>query len=236
MRIIFIALVALLILGGCTQSGTRGGEENDSNPLPEEKKERITEAKKIQADFEEAYISLHKDIRARDQKSAQKDYGELVGAYERAKEKAGEAHLQFMVEEENLNRLGEEVSSGEFGEANETLSTIAGSCGVSVCHQRSGGSMANLEYEYSEIKGAIGEGDLDTAREHLPEFKKYFNQSKQKTSKFLPRLTEEKMKDEYVNNLEEALQANNTEGARKAIKVISEKTCSLEGCHAIFLS
>lgn len=222
---ILVALVVLSALAGCTQS--------EKVEEVEEKKE-IAEAKEIQKNFKEAYSELKEAIEREDPKAAKESYRDLLKVYERAKEKAGEAHLKFLVGDNRLSLLKEQIDKSDFTGARDTLSGIAGSCGVSVCHQRSGGAMANLEYEYGEIKKALKEGDLEKAKQHFPEFKRYFYESKELTKKFLPELTEERMKDEYVENLEKALQANDLEGAQEAITVISENTCSLKGCHTIF--
>ncbi len=229
MKVVYIlaALVVLSALAGCTQS--------EKVEEVQEKKE-IAEAKEIQKNFEEAYSELKAALDREDPKAARESYRDLLNVYERAKEKAGEAHLKFLVGDERLSTLKEQIDRGDFAGARNTLSGIAGSCGVSVCHQRSGGAMANLEYEYGEIKKALREGDLEKAKKHFPEFKRYFYESRELTKKFLPELTEERMKDEYVENLEKALEANDLEGAQKAMKVISENTCSLKGCHTIFFS
>ncbi len=223
-----LALLVLFFSFGCAQKTPAQKKQE----VVEEK--RIEEAKKIQKSFEEAYASLKSALEAGDAKAAQESLEALKEAYNRAKEKAGEAHLKFIVGEDRLQKVEQEIKNGDFESARETLKGIAGSCGVSVCHQRSGGAMANLEYEYGVIKKALNEGDIETAKEHFPAFKKYFYESKNLTAKFLPELTKERMKDEYVQNLEAALNANDTEKAREAIQVISENTCSLRGCHTIF--
>jgi hypothetical protein len=222
-------LIPLLLVGmflsGCAQPAEEVKPE----------KERIIEAKEIQSSFEEEYSALKQAIAAGDAKSAEEHYKALLQVYEKAKEKAGEQHLRFMVAEEDLTMLGKHLHARDFTKAEQVISNIAGSCGVSVCHQRSGGAMANLEYEYSEIKKALREGDIEKAKRHFPEFKRYYFESKQMVAKFLPELTEERMKEEYVVNLEEALAANDTARAQEAINVISANTCSLKGCHSIFL-
>ncbi|WP_456474744.1 hypothetical protein [Candidatus Pyrohabitans sp.] len=222
---ILLALVVLSLLTGCIQR--EKAEEV-------EKKKEIAEAKEIQTNFEEAYSELKLAIENEDPQAAKEKYNELLRVYEEAKEKAGEQHLRFMVGDDRLAMLKEQIDRGDFTGANDTLSGVAGSCGVSVCHQRSGGAMANLEYEYGVIKKALREGDLERAKQHFPEFKRNFYESRELTEKFLPELTEERMRDEYVENLERALEANDLEAAQKAMKVISENTCSLKGCHAIF--
>ena len=224
---ILLALVALSLLAGCVQR--EKAEEV-------EKKKEIAEAKEIQKNFEETYTELKEAIEREDPEAAKRKYNELLRVYEEAKEKAGEQHLRFMVGDDRLVMLKEQIDRGDFIGARDTLSGVAGSCGVSVCHQRSGGAMANLEYEYGEIKKALREGDLERAKQHFPEFKRYFYESRELTKKFLPELTEERMKDEYVENLERALEANDLEAAQKAMKVVSENTCSLKGCHAIFFT
>ena len=218
-------LLALVLLSACAQPAEKA----------KPKEERIKEAKEIQSSFEEAYAALKQAITARDAEAAKERYSTLLKVYERAKKKAGEQHLKFMVAEDDLRRLGSYIEAGDFASAEKVMSNIAGSCGVSVCHKRTGGAMVNLEYEYSEIKEALQEGDIEKAKQHFPNFKKYYFESKQQMVKFLPELTQERMKDEYVYNLERALEANDLEAARQAIKVISENTCSLSGCHSIFL-
>ena len=223
-RLIPILLI-LALLSACAQPAE----------VAKPKEERIKEAKEIQSSFEEAYAALKQAITARDAEAAKERYSTLLKVYERAKKKAGEQHLKFMVAEDDLRRLGSYIEAGDFASAEKVMSNIAGSCGVSVCHKRTGGAMVNLEYEYSEIKEALQEGDIEKAKQHFPNFKKYYFESKQQMVKFLPELTQERMKDEYVYNLERALEANDLEAARQAIKVISENTCSLSGCHSIFL-
>jgi hypothetical protein len=222
-------LVPLLLVGmlfsGCAQQAEEVKPE----------KERIIEAKEIQSSFEEEYSALKQAILAKDARAAEEHYSALLQVYERAKKKAGEQHLRFMVAEDDLEKLGRHIQARDFTSAEQVISNIAGSCGVSVCHERSGGAMVNLEYEYSEIKKALREGDIEKAKQHFPEFKRYYFESKQQVVKFLPELTQERMKDEYVENLEKALQTNDLNAARDAIKVISENTCSLKGCHSIFL-
>jgi len=218
-------LLALALLSACAKPA------EEAKP----KEERIKEAKEIQSNFEEAYAALKQAITARDAEAAKEHYSTLLKVYERAKKKAGEQHLKFMVAEDDLRKLGSYIEAGDFASAERVMSNIAGSCGVSVCHKRTGGAMVNLEYEYSEIKEALQEGDIEKAKQHFPNFKKYYFESKQQMVKFLPELTQERMKDEYVYNLERALEANDLEAARQAIKVISENTCSLSGCHSIFL-
>ena len=218
-------LLVGIFLSGCAQPAEEAKPE----------KERIIEAKEIQSSFEEEYSALKEAILAGDAHAAEEHYTALLKVYEREKKKAGEQHLRFMVAEDDLQRLGSYIEAQDFIGAEQVISNIAGSCGVSVCHERSGGAMANLEYEYSEIKNALREGDIEKAKKHFPEFKRYYFESKQQVAKFLPELTEERMKDEYVENLEKALEANDLEAAREAIGVISENTCSLKGCHSIFL-
>ncbi|WP_456473767.1 hypothetical protein [Candidatus Pyrohabitans sp.] len=222
-------LVLLLLLGvlisGCVQQGEK----------TEPEKERIIEAREIQSSFEDEYAALKQAIAEGDAEAAKEHYSALLRVYERAKEKAGEQHLRFMVPESDMRRLGEQLNAQDFAGAELVLSNIAGSCGVSVCHQRSGGAMMYMEYEYSEIKGALRKGDIEKAKEHFPEFKRYFFESKEAMVKFLPELTEERMREEYIENLEKALEANDTAHAQEAIKVISENTCALNGCHSIFL-
>ncbi len=227
---ILFTLVVLAVFAGCIHSS-----KTQASGVAENKK-KIIEAKSIQKSFEDAYSELKVAIDEGNQKAAQKSYKSLLEAYNLAKEKAGKTHMKFMVNENNLSLLNNQINRGDFKDANKTISGIAGSCGVTVCHQRTGGSMVNLEYEYGVIQKAVQAGDLATARKHFPAFKKYFYESKKLTSKFLPELTKERMKDEYVDNLEAALKANNTEAAQKAVNVISKNTCSLAGCHAIFLS
>lgn len=232
-RMVYVVLAVLILFFsfGCAQKAPAEKEIAEKKIAEEEK---IEEAKKIQKSFEEAYASLKSALEAGDAKAVQESLEALKEAYNRAKEKAGEAHLQFIVGEENLQALEQEIKRGDFESAKQTLKGIGGSCGLSVCHQRSGGAMANLEYEYGVIKKALNKGDLATAKQHLPEFKRYFYESKNLTAQFLPELTKERMKDEYVQNLEAALNANDTEKAREAMQVISENTCSLKGCHTIF--
>ncbi len=229
LKYILVLFFLMFVFSGCAQ------KEEAEHGISEEKKE-IIEAKEIQKNFEEAYSELKDAIENKDREAAEKSYINLVKVYNRAKEKAGEAHLRFMVSEDNLNLLKKQIDNGDFNGAEKTISGIAGSCGVTVCHQRSGGAMANLEHEYGVIKKALKAGDIETAKEHFPDFKRYFYEGKELTSKFLPELTEERMKDEYVDNLEAALEANDTEAAQEAIQVISENTCSLKGCHTIFFS
>ena len=223
-RVLFV-LMLLLLFQGCAQKTEQS--------VPE--KEKIVEAKEIQSSFEEEYSALKKAIEQGDLKTARERYSALLAVYQRAIEKAGKQHLQFMVAEDELQRLGEHIERGDLGAANRSLARIGGSCGVAVCHQRTGGAMASLEYEYGEIKKALREGDLEKARKHFPEFKRYFYESREMTAKFLPEMTEERMRPEYVENLENALNQGDLERAREAMKVISENTCSLSGCHSIFL-
>ncbi|NOZ58333.1 MAG: hypothetical protein GXO66_01950, partial [Euryarchaeota archaeon] len=194
MRAVGLMMLLALLLAGCTT-----GQEKE-NPASE--MEKIVEAKEIQSSFEEEYSALRQAIAEGDVEAARRHYSALVAVYERAREKAGEQHLQFMVAEEDLRRLGEQIERGDLAQANRSLSSIAGSCGIAVCHQRTGGAMANLEYEYSEIKKALREGDLERARKHFPEFKRYFFESREMTAKFLPEMTEQRMRPEYVENLE----------------------------------
>lgn len=222
-------LVPLLLLGVLISGCVQQAEET----VPE--KERIIEAREIQSIFEEEYSALKQAIAEGDAEAAKEHYSALLKVYEEAKEKAGEQHLRFMVAEDDMARLGEQLNAQDFAGAEQVISNIAGSCGVSVCHQRSGGAMMYMEYEYSEIKGALREGDIEKAKEHFPEFRRYFFESKEAMGKFLPELTEERMKEEYIENLERALEANDTPRAQEAINVISENTCALNGCHSIFL-
>ena len=224
-KLVPLLLLALVLLSACARPAEKAEPE----------KQRIIEAKEIQSSFEEEYAALKQAILARDAKAAEEHYSALLKVYERAKKKAGEQHLRFMVAEDDLNKLGSYIRARDFANAEGVISSIAGSCGVSVCHQRSGGAMANLEYEYSEIKEALREGDIERAKQHFPAFKRYYFESKRRMNRFLPELTQERMRDEYVDNLERALQAEDLEAARQAMKVISENTCSLKGCHSIFL-
>ncbi len=225
MKAVYFLLVVLLAITGCAQEEKVKARE-----------ERMAEATEIQKSFEEAYEELKFAILAGDTQAAREAYIALRGVYARAREKAGEQHLQFMVAEDELQRLGEHIERGDLGAANRSLARIGGSCGVAVCHQRTGGAMASLEYEYGEIKKALREGDLEKARKHFPEFKRYFYESREMTAKFLPEMTEERMRPEYVENLENALNQGDLERAREAMKVISENTCSLSGCHTIFFT
>ncbi|NOZ59817.1 MAG: hypothetical protein GXO66_09645, partial [Euryarchaeota archaeon] len=90
-----LLLVLLALTAGCAQ------EEK-----VEPEKERIVEAKEIQKSFEEAYEELRRAIEAGDAQRAEEAYRDLKATYLRAREKAGEQHLQFMVAEEDLRRLG----------------------------------------------------------------------------------------------------------------------------------
>ncbi|NOZ58451.1 MAG: hypothetical protein GXO66_02575, partial [Euryarchaeota archaeon] len=63
-----------------------------------------------------------------------------------------------------------------------------------------------------------------------------FFESREMTAKFLPEMTEQRMRPEYVENLERALEKGDLNASREAMRVISENTCSLSGCHSIFFS
>ncbi len=204
---------------------------------PETLEEKVRQAKQIQEEYEDAYAALQQAIAAGDAEAAKRSYSELLSAYRKAVERAGKRHMDFFVREDELTALGSQVSAGELQAANATLAGITGSCGVSVCHMRTGGAMANLEYEYSRLKDALEQGNLSAARERFPSFRRYFYESREATARFLPELTEEQMKEEYVLDLEDALEEGNLTAAREAMQVISERTCSLtNGCHAMLLS
>ncbi|NOZ82761.1 MAG: hypothetical protein GXN98_02940 [Euryarchaeota archaeon] len=222
-----LLLLAVTLILGCTI----GKKE------PETIQEKVRQAKEIQEEYEDAYAALQRAIAEGDAEEAKRSYSELLSAYRKAVEKAGKRHMDFFVDEGALRTLGAQVDSGKLEAANATLSSITSSCGVSVCHMRTGGAMANLEYEYSRLKDALDEGNMSAARERFPAFKRYFYESREATEKFLPELTRERMKEEYVTALENALEQDNLTAAREAMQVISERTCSLNnGCHAMLLT
>jgi type 1 glutamine amidotransferase len=111
---------------------------------------------------------------------------------------------------------------------------IGGGCGVKFCHARAGSSMAKLEVEYGNIKKAIEEDNLSEAEKHLSDFKKYWTESKKDVSIIMPRITEVLMRDEYLKELEKAIESRNETEAKKAISLISNTTCSFTGCHRVF--
>jgi len=224
---VLLLLLTVTLLLGCTSGKKK----------PESIQEKVRVAKEIQEEYEDAYSALASAIARGDVEAAKRSYSELVSAYRKAVDRAGKRHMDFFVDEGKLRSLGEQLSAGELEAANATLSQITGSCGVSVCHMRTGGAMANLEYEYSRLKDALEEGNMSEARERFPVFRRYFYESREATRQFLPGLTEEAMREEYIVELEKALEQDNLSAAREAMQVISERTCSINnGCHAMLLT
>jgi hypothetical protein len=222
--LLFILLL-LIPLSGCL------GQQDQNTETP-----RLEKAKTIQSNFEDEYLLLNQAIMEEDLKAAKEHYDNLYGVYQEAKETASEGHMGFVVKEESLTVLKRQIEANDFRGANGTLSSIPKGCGVSVCHARSGGKMVDLEREYSIIKNSLDMGDMETAKEHYPAFERNFYESKEYVSGFLPKLSEERMKEEYVTELKDSLDSGDLNRSRDAIYVISNKTCSLSGCHKIFLT
>jgi hypothetical protein len=220
------ALLFLLILSfgeGCIKSKT-----------PAETGEAPLNGTQIQRNFEENFLLLKESIESGNIKESKEYYNKMVEMYHLAEKVVGKEHLEFFVLEEELNLLGKKIEMGDLESAKLTLSDIGGGCGVKFCHARAGTSMARLEVEYGSIKRAVEEGNLSEAAEHLPMFKKYWTESKEDVSTVMPRITEILMKDEYLNNLEEAITSGDEERSKKALEAISNNTCSFMGCHKVF--
>lgn len=228
-----VLILALLMTSGCIYKTpeTHEVEEEHEAKLPPP-----INASQIYESFETEYENVKTAIKLGDLEGAKNHSVSLMDVYNKAKEIVGPEHLAYFVSEEKLNSLKLQLNIGDLASAKATVSEIGGKCGFEFCHKRAGSSMVNMEIEYTIIKKAINEKNLSRARSHFPAFKQFFNETREKVSTFMPEEAQTRMKKEYIDNLEIALEQDDVEGAKLAIETISNTTCSFAGCHKIFFT
>lgn len=142
----------------------------------------------------------------------------------------GEMHMEFYAPKKYMDSLNKNLKSGKLDNAQSDLYYLASSCGQAICHKGSSG-MGDLEYAYFDIKHALEDGDMDSAKGNFSKFKKGYYETKEDFRRIIPAKAEE-MDDTYVDNLGVALDSGDMDASESARTDIATNLCAFnKGCH-----
>ncbi len=209
--------------------------------LPEPEKYQNTVYKKQEKfseipEYNKAYKKLELALASGDVEMARRSFDAFYISYIEMRKKAGEEHIKIVVPPERLKALNESIAKGDLDSAKEQLSNIGNTCGVELCHSKSGSAMYDFATSYYAIKRALNKGDFQEAIKHLPEFRQDFYRMREQMLPVMPEITRKTMREEYINELEDNLKKKDISRINQTFEKITREMCSTTGCHSIITS
>ncbi|NOZ59818.1 MAG: hypothetical protein GXO66_09650 [Euryarchaeota archaeon] len=187
-------------------------------------------------DYTQAYQKLQLALSSGSPEEARQAFELFAAAYAELRGRAGEEHIDIIVPPDRLQELNLSLREGNLSAAERALSKIGSTCGIELCHAKGGSVMYDFASEYYHIVRAIKRNSTEEALARLPAFRSHFHRMKEVMAEIMPEKTEQTMKEEYIDRLEEALRRGDLNASREAMHEINSRMCSVDGCHSIIVT